>query len=107
MMEMISLYLEQTPKLVCAMKEGFREKDWHVLYTSVHKLIPSFSIMGISPDVENMAKTVQEFASTQKQSAGIADMVQKLEHICSQACDELSKEYDAIKYKKNELQKKD
>lgn len=107
MMEMISLYLDQTPTLVYAMKEGFREKDWNSLYTSVHKMIPSFSIMGINPDVEAMAKTVQEFASTQKQSEGIAGMIQKLEHICGQACEELEKEYDAIKYRKNELQKKD
>ena len=48
MMEMISLYLEQTPPLINAMKQGLQDKDWNSLYAAVHKMIPSFSIMGIS-----------------------------------------------------------
>ncbi|MCK9311824.1 MAG: ATP-binding protein [Bacteroidales bacterium] len=97
MMEMISLYLKQTPPLICAMKQGLHDKDWNSLYSAVHKMIPSFSIMGISPDFENMAKKVQEFASTQKQAEGIPDMVLQLENICVQACEELEEEFNAIK----------
>ena len=97
MMQMISLYLEQTPPLICAMKQSMKDKDWHSLYSSVHKMIPSFSIMGISIDFENMAKKVQEFANTQQQTDGIADLVLQLENICNQACAELEEEYNAIK----------
>ena len=99
MMEMISLYLEQTPPLVNTMKQSFEDQDWHLLYSAVHKMIPSFSIMGINADFENMAKKVQEFASTQKQSDGINDMVLQLGNICTQACSELEEEYDKIKRK--------
>ncbi|MDO9511930.1 MAG: PAS domain S-box protein [Bacteroidales bacterium] len=102
MMEMISLYLEQTPPLVLAMKKGLKNKDWDTLYAAVHKMIPSFSIMGISLDFENIAKKVQEFASTQKQSKGIDEMVLKLENVCEQACEELEAEYNAIKIQTNE-----
>ncbi len=56
MMEMISLYLEQTPPLIIAMKQSLVDKDWDKLKSAVHKMIPSFSIMGISEDFENMAK---------------------------------------------------
>jgi len=56
MMEMISLYLEQTPVLVSSMKQSMKNKDWDLLYSAVHKMIPSFAIMGISTDYENMAK---------------------------------------------------
>ncbi|MDD4921114.1 MAG: ATP-binding protein [Bacteroidales bacterium] len=97
MMEMIALYLEQTPPLISAMKQGFQNKDWNSLYSAVHKMIPSFSIMGISTDFENMAKTVQEFASTQKQAEGIPDLVLQLENICVQACEELEEEFNSIK----------
>ena len=97
MMEMISLYLEQTPPLISAMKQGLEDKDWNVLYAAVHKMIPSFSIMGISTDFENIAKKVQEYASTQKQTEGITDMVLQLENICTQACIELQEEFDSIK----------
>jgi len=97
MMEMISLYLEQTPPLVSAMKKGLQNKDWSSLYAAVHKMIPSFSIVGINPDFENMARMVQDYASTQKQAEGIPEMVLKLENVCVQACEELEVEFNVIK----------
>ena len=99
MMEMISLYLAQTPTLVISMKQGFLDKDWATLYASVHKLIPSFAIMGISSEFENMAKQVQEFASSQKQTDGIYELVKQLEIVCVQACKELQEEFNRIKNK--------
>lgn len=97
MMEMISAYLEQTPPLISTMKQSMIDKDWNKLYASVHKMIPSFSIMGMNIDFENMAKKVQEYASTQKQTEGITEMVVQLENICTQACDELRIELNRIK----------
>jgi len=97
MMEMISLYLAQTPSLISAMKLSWKEKDWSSLYAAVHKMIPSFAIMGISADFENMAKKVQEYAKNQQQSDDISDMVQQLETVCTQACIELKEEFITIK----------
>src|SRR6185295_5328104 len=97
MMEMISVYLEQTPPLITAMKQGFLEKDWSSLQSAVHKMIPSFSIMGINVSFENMARKVQEFANTQVQADGIDEMVLQLENICVQACKELEVEFNVIK----------
>ena len=96
-MEMISLYLEQTPPLINAMKQSLKDKDWASLYSAVHKMIPSFSIMGISTDFENMAKKVQEFAFTQQQTDLIPDLVLKLENVCTRACEELKEEFNNIK----------
>jgi len=92
MMEMISLYLEQTPPLVNAMNQSIEDNDWKLLYSAVHKMIPSFSIMGISADYENIAKQVQDFASTHNQSVGIKDLVLTLGNVCNQACRELEEE---------------
>ncbi|NOU18960.1 MAG: response regulator [Bacteroidales bacterium] len=104
MMEMISLYLEQTPPLVKAMKQGWLDEDMNSLHAAVHKMIPSFSIMGISTDFENMAKKVQEFSITQQETKvnlidnqGVFEMVMQLENICNQACSELEEEYNRIK----------
>jgi HPt (histidine-containing phosphotransfer) domain-containing protein len=97
MMEMISLYLEQTPPLISEMKQSLLDKDWKSLETTVHKMIPSFAIMGISADYENMARKVQEYASTQQQTDGISEMVMKLEEICMQACSELEEEFNVFK----------
>jgi PAS domain S-box-containing protein len=97
MLEMISVYLEQTPPLIIAMKKSFQDKDWDSLYAAVHKMIPSFSIMGINADFESMAKKVQEYASTQQQGEEMSYLVIQLENICSQACSELEEEFNRIK----------
>jgi PAS domain S-box-containing protein len=102
MKEMITLYLDQTPILVNTMKRSMQEKDWESLYSAVHKLIPSFSIMGISTNFENMAKKVQEYASTRQQTDGVRDMVMQLEIVCSKACEELKEELISIKNGNNE-----
>jgi hypothetical protein len=59
-------------------------------------MIPSFSIMGISTDFENMAKKVQEYASNQH-TDGIPLLVLELEKVCTQACTELTEEFNKIK----------
>jgi PAS domain S-box-containing protein len=96
MMEMISLYLEQTPTLVILMKKSLHTKDWKLLESAMHKMIPSFSIMGINKDFENMARVVKDFASTREKADGISGMVIKIEQVCMQACEELKEEFIII-----------
>jgi CheY-like chemotaxis protein len=97
MMEMISIYLQQTPPLISSMKQSYLDKDWKSLHSAVHKMIPSFSIMGISTDFENMAKKVQEFANTQQEEEDINEMVIQLEKVLNQSCSELEEELNRIK----------
>lgn len=97
MMEMISLYLEQTPTLISAMNQSMEDKDWNSLHAAVHKMIPSFSIMGMSVELENMAKKVQEFANNQEQMDEIRKLVSELGSVCAQACTELEVELNRIK----------
>ncbi|HMI66705.1 MAG TPA: PAS domain S-box protein [Cyclobacteriaceae bacterium] len=96
MMEMFSVYLKQTPPLIGAMKQSWQDKDWRSLYAAVHKMIPSFSVMGMNPEFEGMAKRIQEFASTQQQTEEIPELVLQLENVCMQACKELEEEFTAI-----------
>jgi PAS domain S-box-containing protein len=102
MSEMILAYLEQTPPLINAMRQSFQEQDWHVLHNAVHKMIPSFSIMGMSVDFESMARKVMEYARTQEQTDSMGQIVSQLENACVQACDELREELKSIKNKKDE-----
>jgi PAS domain S-box-containing protein len=98
MMEMISLYLDQTPSLIAAMKQGLHDKDYSALQSAVHKMVPSFSIMGISKDFENIAKKVQEDVDNiQRHRHGMPDLVLQLEKVCTEACKELEAEFNAIK----------
>jgi len=95
--EMISLYLEQTPPLISVIKKSWQERDWSSLYAAVHKLIPSFVIMGISNDFEDMARKVQDFAKNQQQTDGISTMIKELENVCLRACDELKVDINKFK----------
>jgi CheY-like chemotaxis protein len=97
MMEMISIYMQQTPPLIEAMKQSVQNKDWALLAASVHKIIPSFSIMGMSPELENMAKEIQEAAKTNQFTDETAKMVIQVESSCKQACEELEIEFNLIK----------
>jgi PAS domain S-box-containing protein len=89
MKEMIELYLKQTPPLIKQMKQGLHAKDWDAVYASAHKLIPSFSIMGIHQDFEDAAKKIQEYSGTQQHLGEIQELVTRVENVCSGACEEL------------------
>lgn len=100
MMEMITIYLEQTPTLIDAMKQSLLEKDLEGLHAAAHKMVPSFAIMGISSDFEIVAKKVQAFKGPFSTSNEIDDLLLQLENVCSQACKELEEEYNSLKYTK-------
>jgi CheY-like chemotaxis protein len=100
-MEMISLYLVQTPTLISAMKQSLRDEDWDSMRSAAHKMIPSFSIMGISAEFEKMTRQVQEYAGTNQHTERIPYLVLQLENICTRACKELEAEYNSIKKTKS------
>jgi PAS domain S-box-containing protein len=100
MKEMISLYLAQTPPLVNDMQKGLKNNNWELLYSAIHKLIPSFIIVGINADFEIMAKKLQEYASAQVESEEITELVDKIGGVCTQACIELEVEYARINNEK-------
>lgn len=89
MTEMILLYLKQTPILVKEIKKGVKQKDWEAVNAAVHKMTPSFSIMGIHKDHENIAKKIQEYTSTNKQIDKLPNLTIQLEKVCLQVCEEL------------------
>ena len=98
--EMISLYLQQTPPLINQMKQGLHDKDWDSVYTAAHKMIPSFSIMGINKDFEDTARKIQEYSNSKKHLDEMPEMVLQLETVCSKACEELEEELIIIKKSK-------
>ena len=100
MIEMISLYLEQTPALIAAMKLSFQNRDWETLQKAVHKIIPSFSIMGIDVGFEKMAHKIHEYAATMQNTSDISVLIIELEAVLLQSCDELLEEIQLIKNKK-------
>ena len=100
--EMINAYLKQTPPLVEAMVKSYLEKDWHLLKATVHKMIPSFAIMGISPKFTEVAKKVQSYADTMEQAPNMEELIHELERVCLQSCKELENELNTLNTSTNE-----
>ena len=92
MAEMISFYLAQTPPLVVAMNQSFKERNWELLDSAIHKMLPSFSIVGINSEFVDMATKIQEYAQTHIHTQELEDMLLQLSNVCNEACAELNKE---------------
>lgn len=95
MLEMIAIYIEQTPLLIKQMKQGVHDGDWESVYMAAHKIIPSFSIMGMHKDFENMARKIQEYSSVREHLDEVNNMVLKIEDICTRACEVLKGELNS------------
>lgn len=97
MEEMIKLYLQQTPVLLAVMKQSLETKDWKSLKAAAHKTIPSFNIVGINNDYEDMARKVQEYADKNEHIDEIPALVNAIDQVCLQACAELENELLQLK----------
>ena len=96
MAEIITVYLKQTPPLIAAMKYSFSDRNWDVLEATIHKLIPSFAIMGINPEITGIALKIQEYARRLELSEDLDKLILNIEKVCSQACIELELELEMI-----------
>jgi PAS domain S-box-containing protein len=97
MSELINSYLKQTPTLIKTMKQSFQDKDWKLLNATIHKMLPSFSIMGMNNDITEIAKKIQNYANEIELSKELGDLVLELENVCLQTCKELEIELTNLK----------
>jgi PAS domain S-box-containing protein len=96
MEEMIALYLKQTPPIVTAMIDGLTKKDWTLLGASIHKISPSFKIMGIDDTYKKMLEKVEK-KIVDRDFDGIDNLVHLIEKVCINSCEELK--IEILKYK--------
>jgi CheY-like chemotaxis protein len=97
MIEMIEVYLKQTPPLLTIIEDSLKNIDGQSLKMAIHKLIPSFTIMGIHPEIENMAKEIQENAHTISTAEETHKKTLHLINVCAQTCKELEQELINLK----------
>ena len=60
-------------------------------------MIPSFSIIGLDPNVLEIAKRIQEYAYSIEISEEIKNLVAELENVCSMSFEELQVELSNLK----------
>jgi PAS domain S-box-containing protein len=93
MTEMINVYLSQTPSLINTIKQSWLAQDLETLKSAVHKLAPSFAIVGIDKKYEEMARKIENDTS----AIEMQNWISELENICMQACEELKVELTNLK----------
>jgi PAS domain S-box-containing protein len=91
--EMINVYLNQTPSLINTIKQSCLEQDLETLKSAVHKLAPSFAIVGIDKKYEEMARKIENDTT----AIEMQNWISELENICIQACEELKVELNNLK----------
>jgi PAS domain S-box-containing protein len=92
MREMICLFLDQTPTFVQHIREGAETGEWEKIRAAAHSLLPSFNIVGMSREHENLVKKIQEYAREKHNSGEIKTLVALVQKACDGACHELEME---------------
>lgn len=97
MMELISVYLEQTPAMLQVVKQSLHDKNGDLLKATIHKMIPSLTIMGVDPGYERLARKIQEYDYSNGFTAEVEDMILKLEETFVGICRELNGVFEQLK----------
>lgn len=93
MVELINIYLEQTPGLVKTMRTAVSQQDWALLKAAAHKIKPSFRIVGEVASGEQLASEIeQQAAESTPTSLRLDPVLNKLESLCDQIYKELHEE---------------
>ena len=83
--EMSNIFIQQTPSIISAMQESFKNKDWVLLKAAAHKLYPSLTIIGIDEKYQQMCKTIQEYDGDIVSMDKLEEMINELEVVCKHA----------------------
>lgn len=93
MVDLLHIYLDQTPTLIAAMKGAVADADWPLLRAAAHKIKPSFRIVGESGSGEQFAKEIEQLANASSVSPDeIEPWLKKLEMLCRNIYQELNHE---------------
>ena len=86
--EMIDMFLEQTPRYLDVIKKGIEDKDWKIVSDIAHKIKPTLAFMG-----SNSAKDVMADIEMNSKNLVNLDKIEEtfteLHQFCLQLCEEL------------------
>ena len=92
LVELIGIYLDQTPALVHDMKNGVETKDWQLVQAAAHKLKPSFQIMGIGGNQERKAMEIEDLAKRKGPEPQVRALIDDIAGICDIVYTELQED---------------
>ncbi|MBL4817606.1 MAG: Hpt domain-containing protein [Deltaproteobacteria bacterium] len=94
--EMIEMFLDQTPKYLSQIDLYLQENDWESIQGIAHTMKPSLSFMGIAT-LEPTVMSIEDNCRDQKDLETIPDLVQQLNQTCEASYKELQEELTKLK----------
>jgi hypothetical protein len=76
--------------------KSYSDKDFETLKSTIHKMLPSFTIVGIEDKYLEMAKEIEHEINAPQ----LKNSIQKIENACNQAMEELNTERNNLNNKK-------
>jgi len=92
---MISYFVENTPKVLSALKENFHNQEWDEIRQIAHKLKPQVIYMGIQQIADDVEQ-VEQHANQRENLDQIWPKVQNIEKICLMAIEQLKEVVEKI-----------
>ena len=89
--EMLEMFLIQTPEMLEHMAKYLHEKKWQELRGLAHKMKSTIGFVGIH-SIKGTVKTVEQYAAEQIHLDLLPDLVTKVIQVCSTAITELKEE---------------
>lgn len=86
--EMIDVFLKDTPPELTLMNEALAAEDWPKLKGVVHKIKPSIAFLGIKK-LEGIIFDTEQYAGKAENLDKIPDLVREIDTICNKAFEEL------------------
>lgn len=90
MLEMMELFLDQTPPLVDNLESAFEKSDWRSMAETAHKMKPTFTYMGIDEAFE-ISIELEKYREVKKvkKTEPVAKLINRLTAITSEAYKEI------------------
>ncbi len=94
-LQMISLFLEQTPIALASLEEAAKNKDWAMVGRVAHKMKPSLAFMGIK-NLKDLIAALEEEAKQGTNPDGMKEKILTIRDVCNKAILELEAEKSAF-----------
>ena len=86
--EMIDVYLRETPEAIKNLENHFKNKEWKKFRAVTHKMKPSFSFFGLK-DLYTTVDSMEEYADKETHLELLPGLISKIKQTCTQAMKEL------------------
>ena len=96
LVEMIEMFLKNTPETLKSLREYNNEQNWNKLSAEAHKFKPNLSYVGLD-EARDIILTIEQTAKTEDNPDGFIGEIEQVEEICQQAYKELEQQLQELK----------